>query len=50
VLASCTATAKAGLCSTVRLQRGRTYFVSVVKYGSKAAVVKVAPRSRVRVL
>jgi hypothetical protein len=49
VLASCTATAQAGTCSTVRLQRGRTYYVSIVKVGSTTAAVKAALRTKVRV-
>jgi hypothetical protein len=49
VLASCTATAKSGVCTVGKLVRGRTYFVTVVKTGSKYAVIKAAPRAKVRV-
>ena len=50
VLATCTATAKAGQCSVPQLQRGRTYYASIVKTGSTAAVIKAAVRTKVRVL
>jgi hypothetical protein len=50
VLASCTATAKSGICTVGPLLRGRTYYFTVVKTGATWPVVKVAPRAKVRVL